>query len=146
MFLVMLLIALIISFIYFYTLEYCAGVMIFTVCFLGILGLAGLGLFLWLRYLDVKDKTEFDPQIANTYKFWAWVSWGASLLFLILIVCLWSRIKLAIKIIKASSDFITDKKSVLLSPILAILQLSLFFIFWSLSFIYVFSVGEVRYD
>lgn len=45
-----------------------------------------------------------------------------------------------------ASDFITDKKTVLLSPIITLLFTTLFLIIWLISFIYVFSVGSLRYD
>ena len=41
---------------------------------------------------------------------WAIILWVLSALFLILIYCVFDRIKLASKMIAATADFITDEK------------------------------------
>lgn len=48
--------------------------------------------------------------------------------------------------ISLTSDFISDKFSVVLAPIISIFLIVLFFVSWLPSFLYVFSVGKVRYD
>ena len=48
--------------------------------------------------------------------------------------------------ISLTSDFISDKFSIILSPILSIIFIVVFFVSWLPSFLYVFSVGTVRHD
>ena len=48
--------------------------------------------------------------------------------------------------ISLTSDFISDKFSIVLSPIISLLLIIGFFVIWLPSFLFVFSVGTVRYD
>ena len=145
-FIIILFISVLVSFIYFYLLQCCAGVMVVLMIIVGLGCFIGFGVFCWLRYRQLLAETEFNEEIANNYKVTAIVMWVLAGVFALLICCLWKRIKLAIQMIKAAADFVTDKKSVLLSPIIVILFMGIFIMLWVLTFAFVFSVGEIRYD
>lgn len=48
--------------------------------------------------------------------------------------------------ISLTSDFISDKFSIILSPIISLLSIVCFFVIWLPAFLYLFSVGNVRHD
>lgn len=71
--------------------------------------------------------------------------WSLTAIALLAICCLWSRIRLAIQVIQATADFITDYQLVLLVPIINIVILLLFILYWLYSGAYIFSVGTPEY-
>ena len=143
-FLLMIVLCVIISIVYFYLVQMCAGVLTFLIIICGLIGLFGLGFFCWQRRITTMKEVEFDQSVAENYKKAAIVFWVLGGIFLLLVLCLCSQIKLAVKMIQAASDFITDRKSVLLSPIFSYILLIAFLMFWLPSFAYVFSVGELK--
>lgn len=145
-FLIMLFISIAVSFVYFYLLQCCAGVMVVLMIVIGLASFVGFGVFCWVRYKQIMEESQFNEEIARNYKITAIVFWVLAGVFTFLICCLYKRIKLAIKMIKAAADFVTDKKSVLLSPIIVVLIMGVFILVWIVCFAYVFSVGEIRYD
>lgn len=80
---------------------------ILLLCFVA-LGLGGL--FFYLKGKDIDDEDPVGDKTDNNYFLWAVILWCLSLLFLILIYCLYDWIKLASKMIAATADFITDEK------------------------------------
>ena len=60
-------------------------------------------------------------------------------------LCLCSQINLALKIIRAAADFVTDRKLVLLVPLIFAALLAVLVIYWIFSFLMVYSVGDVTY-
>ncbi len=145
-FIVILGISIIICFIFYYLLENCAWIMIMIMLFGSLAALAGFGVFSWYKYKALEDESVYNKELADNYKTTAIVFWVLAGIFFILVCCLVSRIKLAAKMIAAAADFLTDIKSTLLVPIILTGILCVFTIFWSISFTYLFSVGNLRYD
>ena len=67
-------------------------------------------------------------------------------MFLLFILCLCSSIKTAAKLISSAADFLSERKRVLLIPVFLCLVFCVFFLWWLLSFVYLFSVGDLRHD
>jgi hypothetical protein len=59
---------------------------------------------------------------------------------------MWSRIKLAARIIQATADYITDIKRIIFVPVIMMIALMLYLAWWSYSGAYLFSVGETKHD
>lgn len=60
--------------------------------------------------------------------------------------CLWSRIKLAARIIQATADYITDVKRILIVPIIMTIALIAYLLWWSYSGAHIFSIGHTEWD
>ena len=120
--------------------------MVATMLILSIVCLVGLGVFFWERNKALLEESQYNSDMAKDYRTTAIVFWVVAGVFLLLILCLCGRIRLATRMIAAAADFITDRKTVLLVPVLMALKISLFILWWIMTFAYVFSMGTIRYD
>jgi len=68
--------------------------------------------------------------------------WGVAGFAVLATLCLFNRIRLAIAIIKAASDFVKDTWAVFLVPPMAILVLVAFYIYWGITSVYLASCGD----
>jgi len=94
--------ALIICFIYFYLIHIAAKCLIYTIVILGIIGLIGLGFFLYLKRDQIMEKSNFNEDLAQNYLIAAIVCWVFSGLILLLSCFLRKSINTAIKLVKAA--------------------------------------------
>ena len=69
--------------------------------------------------------------------------WILAGLYLIILLCCCGRIKLGIAIIEATSQFVANKFSIFLVPIVFFLIIMIWIAYWIVSAVYVYSVGEV---
>lgn len=60
----------------------------------------------------------------------AYTAWGIAGLSLLIIICLFNKINLAIAVLKAAADFTRDVWQALFIPIIMFVFISIFFIFW----------------
>lgn len=139
-------VAFILSLLYLFLLEQCAVVIIALVIVLFIAGLTFLGYFFHKAYLDLKAKSINHDDPSKTYLYLAYGVWIVEGIFLILFCCLWSRLKLAGRIIQATADYLTDVKRVIFIPILFNFCLLVYLAWWMYSGAHIFSIGENRYD
>ena len=65
---------------------------------------------------------------------------------LLAIVCLFNRIKLAVKVIEAAADFVTDYKEIVLVPILLVIIAGIYSTYWIYGLAWIFSTGEVYHN
>ena len=65
---------------------------------------------------------------------------GISLLFFL---CLFGKIRKAIRIIQCAATFVTQVCTIMVSPIIMFSSILLFFVFWMIVSLYIFSSGEV---
>ncbi len=68
--------------------------------------------------------------------------WILSGLYLLIIMCCWSRIKLGAAVIEAASDFVATKPSIFFVPLVFIFVIAAWIAFWVISAVYVYSVGD----
>jgi Plasma-membrane choline transporter len=59
---------------------------------------------------------------------------------------MFSRINLAINIIKATADFITDYKRIIMVPAILFLSVMIYLLFWVSASAHVFATGHTEYD
>ena len=69
--------------------------------------------------------------------------WIVSGIYLIILLCCCSRIRLGIAIIEATSQFVAHRFSIFLIPIAFFLITMIWLAFWIISAVYVYSSGEV---
>lgn len=144
-YLVSLIVVLVVAAVFYFLLQYCAGVVVWIMIFGAILAGVFFGVFCWFRYKEIRDDRE-SIDSAGKFKNLAIFSWVFSGVFFLITLCLCSQINLAVKMIKAAASFINDRKFVFLVPLIHTLLMAIFVCFWIISFLYVFSVGEVRHD
>lgn len=70
--------------------------------------------------------------------------WILSGIYLIILCCCWSRIQLGTAIMEAASDFVRNCPSVFFIPFIFFFIISAWIVFWVISALYVYSVGEVE--
>lgn len=68
--------------------------------------------------------------------------WILSGIYLLILCCCWSRIKLGTSIMEAASDYVANTTSVLFVPITFFFICGAWVVFWVISAIYVYSVGD----
>jgi len=90
-----------------------------------------------------------EDQYSSNASFYKWVAIGLWIflsLLLLVIVCLFSRIQLAIHVIMAAADFVTDASGIILVPVLMIVASVLYLGFWIFSGAQLMSTGEVYHN
>lgn len=127
-------------------LEACALSMIkFMIAFYALIMFA-LGAFMLYNYTTIMNRTDIHEDQKNGYLIFGLIIWGLLLLFLCMIYCSWSRVKLAATIIQATADYLTDVTRVMFVPIILFVMLVTFLCWWMWSGAYLFSSGEVVHD
>jgi hypothetical protein len=91
--------------------------------------------FIATKY-DVGDKTHMAMRGMGI------LLWILSGIYLIILCCCWSRIKLGTSIMEAASDYVANTTSVLFVPIIFFFIIAAWVVFWVISAIYVYSVGD----
>ena len=103
----------------------------------------GLGLSGYYCYNQSKsDKNGYKNEKAFYYAILLWV---LSALLCVISFCYCKKINVALKMIKSSSVFVSEKKSVLLVPVVHSLLILTFITYWVFTFLYLISIGEVHY-
>lgn len=143
LFLVALLIAFIVSMLYCYLLEYLAHFIV-TFLIIGLLAsLTFLGFVLDEQYKKMITNEDTQTENQNYFYYGSRVCWGLAIWMALSICCLWNRIMLAVNIIQATADFITDYQKILFVPVLLAVFLLTYIFYWGVAAVYIFSVGDV---
>ena len=145
LFLICLVCAFVISAIYCYMLEYCAGLIITTLILTLFGGLIFLGFLLRKEYrqLDASERPSTDNK--QVYYYGHILCWVLAGVLAVAVCCMFSRISLAIKIIQATADFITDYQTVLLVPILNIVLFVGYLSYWVYGGAHLWSTGKTEF-
>jgi len=137
--------AFLISALYCLLLEYCAGLII-TILIVALLGgLITLGFLLKAEHDGIQSGERPGSDNKDFYKWGYIISWVLAGVLTCLVCCMWSRIVLAVKIIQATADFITDYQQVLLVPVLSIILFVAYISYWVYTGAYIFSTGKTEF-
>lgn len=126
--------------------EKCAGIIIYTFIVGALIGIFALGYYFWDHYQDLKDGKDKHDDNEDNFFWAAVVTWGIGVLLVLTLLCMCSRIRIAIMLIEAAADFITDVTRILLVPIVLIIVFFAFMIYWVITGAYIFSTGMSRYE
>lgn len=138
-------VAFLLALLYCLLLSCCAGVVV-SFLVVGLLGgLIALGFFLKQQYDSMASGSELSGENPNPYFYGYWICWGTAGVLALVVCCMWSRIMLAVSVIQATADFITDYVQVLFVPIFFVLVLGAFYAVWIYAGAYIFSTGESTY-
>ena len=153
-FLVCLGMSILLAFVYSKLMQYCTWLVVIA---------SGIGIFVgggflsylsWNRYKMLVDQPQAQnpgtqEQLlsnANFYKWIAIVLWVILGLLLLIVLCLYTRIKLAIHVIQSSGDFVSANPLIIITPVVLVLIGVVYFLFWMATTIYIFSTGEAYHN
>jgi hypothetical protein len=139
-FLVMLGISTTIAMIYLFLLRCVAKPLIYIsfVLILAILIASGAYVFASYKYYSEGDSTR------NVMKGMGILIWIIAGIYLIVLLCCCSRIRLAIAIMQAASDFVRNTFSIFSVPFVFFFFIAVWVTFWIFSAVYVYSVGDIE--
>src|SRR3990167_4691123 len=144
-YLISLTVAFLLALLYCLLLSCCAGVVV-TFLIIGLLGgLIALGFFFKQQYDSMVTGDAVTEENPTPYFYAYWICWALAVLLTFIVCCMWSRIMLAVSVIQATADFITDYIQVLFVPIFFVIILGAFYAFWIYAGAYLFSTGESTY-
>lgn len=85
-----------------------------------------------------------DGDMSKTVlQYTAYTIWGLSGLYLIIVFCLYSSIRKALAVLKASAAFLSANFHTIIVPIMSILFSFAFIAAWIIAALYLFSVGDI---
>ena len=135
------------SLIYLYLLEQCALVVVLGCVAAFFLSMTSLSAYCFMQWNVTRKSTVTAQKDSAIY----YIVAGSILAFLdfvllILFCCIWDKIILATEIIKATADYITDVKRIILIPPFMIFLVLMYMIYWTISGVYMFSAGETYHN
>lgn len=129
-----------ISIFYIFLLRWITKPLLYTSMLLILIGFILLGGWCWLK------KDDYDPEIqANNYNLAfgsAIGAWVVAFIYFCFVVCCWKNIALGASIMEAASDFVTSNLRVMFLPITAYLVCVPFIIYWVVTAVFLYSIGE----
>ena len=151
-FLICLAIAFALSYLFSLLLEHFTWIIV-TVSIAGILiGGTYMSIMSWLRYKKLAEEAETsqnkDEMLSNA-KFYKWVAiilWTIIGIFLLTLLCLFSRLVLAVNVIRAAADFVTDSVGIVLVPVVITVISILYFILWCYQLMMLYSTGVLYHN
>lgn len=127
---------------FFHLLRCCAACLFWIFIYGTIIGLGFAGYYCFDRSRSKNNEGETDL----TLFYYSILFWILSAFFCIVSFCYCRKISIALKMIKSSSVFVSEKKSVLLVPFLHTLFILLFIVYWTFTFLYLLSIGDLQYE
>lgn len=101
---------------------------------------AGAGLYAY----QLSESPEYaeDPT-AEYLKYSAYGLWGVAGIFCLILLCCYSALKLGIAVFATTVDFTKSNCCIFLLPTVGMIIQVVWCLFWIVSFVMVFSIGEV---
>ena len=129
--------------VYLFFLRYCVGVVVWTSIVLSLV-LMGLFGYYIAKVADEKYGSEQKKKTHKALIIASYCVYGAIGLFIIIFHFLYRRIKLAIAVMKSGVIFLKDNPSIVFVPIVMFVLSCIFYIYWTLALIYIYSSGELK--
>lgn len=139
-------IAFVISLVYLFILEKCALVLITLVIVFFLGALTFLAYFFHQTYTELQNDDDPHNDDQKTFLWLAIITAAVEVILILCFCCLWSRIKLAARIIQATADYITDVKRIIFVPVIMTTALIAYLLWWSYSGAHIFSIGHTEWD
>jgi len=138
--LVMAFVSAIVSFLYLYLLKWIGRPILYFSFLLILVLLVGAGVYAYV----LSDDYQEGDSTRDILKYCAYGIWGLTVIYLLILLCCCSRIQLGLAIMDATSQFIADVTSVFTVPVVFFFLILVWTLFWIISAVYVFSVGEAK--
>lgn len=127
--------------------RYFAGLLTWIAIILYFVLLALLGYYFYTKARDQAaepNATEKDLENARNNRYISYVIFGVLIGSFIVFLCQYENIKLAIAIIKSAASFTGDVKSVFFVPPVFVVLTCLFWAYWLVIFIFLYSAGDIK--
>ncbi len=144
--------SLLITIILVFLLRYIAKAVIYTIMIIASAGSIGIAVYLWLRFSELikagsDSKTTIpiigiEIQLTTAFLIYAILSTLLSLLLILIIFIMRKRIGLVIRLVAEAQKTLADMPILFIYPILAILILCMFLVYWVLTAFMIYSFGE----
>jgi len=102
-----------------------------------------LGGWSWMKraeYDPIKQKKNYDYATVG-----AGVSWAIAVIYFCFMCCCWKNISLGATIMEAASEFVSGNLRIVLLPLVSYVFSLLFFAYWTVTAVYVYSIGTTEF-
>jgi choline transporter-like protein 2/4/5 len=125
---------------YMFFIRCCGKYIVWVTILLGFLSLLALGIYVYAT----ADNYDSEDDTRATLQWCAYIIFGLCVVYVLILLCCCSRIRLGIAIMKTAADFIKDTLRVFLVPIIFFLALCIWLVYWIVALIFIWSVGDVK--
>lgn len=133
-------VAIVVSIVYLLILRCCAGVIIWMSIFSILAAMGGGGYWMYAT----KDKYLVSDPTHNYMMYGAYAMWAVCGAFAVISLCCCSRIRLAVAIMKVSSQFVYGTPTVILLPVIFMILCIAWIVAWTFLAVWIMSVGEAK--
>lgn len=133
--------AFVIAFVYLILVRWCAGVIAYTTIFLVLCALAGLGYLFQARIDYYKDLGDAQYELAM--KVLCGLCYSLAGIWLIIILFMCNRIRLAIALTEVTAEYVGKVCSVYFVPIFFYIITILFYAYWVALSVFLYSSGNI---
>ena len=130
----------IVAMIFLLFLRFCAGFITFTIIILIQAGLVILAVYFKISSNDHQEQD--DSVYHNTMEALFWVFLVLSIIYLIFILAMCNRIRLAVALVQVTAKYINSTWSIILIPFLFFLIIILWMVYWICLSIFLYATGE----
>lgn len=137
-------IAFVIGFVYLGLLKCFSGLIVWSVIFSMFIVLLVLGTSFYNQAQtkeSAEDYIDYDSKEGNLAI--AYIIYALAAILFLGVLCLYDRIKLAIAIVKTTSDYVSDTRSIVLVPFVSLFVYLGFYALWISGFLYMYSKGDI---
>ena len=131
--------ALVLAYLYLFLIRLIGAILVWGTIFLLQASLLAGGYYVY----NESNSVEYEH---SDYKDWlkytAYGIWGIAGLYFLCVCCCWKAIRLGIAVYQTTAQFIASNLRIFLLPMLAYLFAIIWFSVWTVSAIFVFSIGE----
>lgn len=135
-------ITLILCLIFMILVEYFAAILAWVSIILSFAALVGLGLYFFFTRNKTSDQSDNNQNKYNIV--WACFCWAGAGAIFFFVCCYCKALRIAIGVIQAAADFMTDTKRIMLVPLGAFCILAIFYALWVCVAIYVYTIGDIE--
>lgn len=148
--------SLLITIVLVFLLRYIAHIVIYLIMLITSIGSIGITIFLWLRFVEIEKSGStvrttipiigIELQVATSFLIYAIITSLATMLLLLIIFIMRKRIGLVIKLVAEAQKTLADMPMLFLLPVLTILLLIMFLIYWIITALMIYSFGEYHFQ
>jgi hypothetical protein len=134
-------VALILCLVFMYLIEWFAAIMAWISIIVSFIALLGLGFY----FFFTRNNKQDDGGDQSTYNMvWAILCWVGAFAIFMFVCCFCGALRIAIGVIQAAADFMTDTKRILIVPIVGFVWVLIFYTLWIVVAIFVYTIGDIE--
>ncbi|XP_075240042.1 choline transporter-like protein 1 [Convolutriloba macropyga] len=131
--------------------RFLAAVFVYFVYFLVIFGTIAATTYLWIKYVDEKDKLDNTPEELKTkedednvtaFLIYSIVSTVFTSILLLVMLFMWSRVKLVVALFKEAGVVVMTMPFIVLQPFFTLIAVALFLVYWGVTTLYIVSCSK----